>query len=262
LVAGFAVGPALAADPSLDAVEVKVEAVKPKKEKHATLRFLKENRDFIRARFDLLREKAVEGKGQAAELDPRFVAYRALLADIFAAKDSVASADEQRNRQALLASIQELGGLEARLDLLEQLLADQRQRLAFLEEDFTGRQKTALIVVLRGCPADAEPAELSLTVADGAPRTVPLSAEQREALRRGGIVQVFHGFVEPREQVVEVALGGGGWPGSTAGYVTLEPPRDRLMFLELDLSSAHPAQGAPSIQASTWLHASAIPGEG
>ena len=34
-----------------DVTEVKVESVRPKKEKHETLRFLKDNRDFIRAQF-------------------------------------------------------------------------------------------------------------------------------------------------------------------------------------------------------------------
>src|SRR5690242_20079556 len=62
------------------ATEVKVERIKPKKEKLATLRFLKENRDFIRARYDQLQETPIAGRASAEDLDPRFLAYRAMLA--------------------------------------------------------------------------------------------------------------------------------------------------------------------------------------
>ena len=37
------------------------------------------------------------------------------------------------------------------------------------------------------------------------------------------------------------------------GFVTLEPTRDRLTFLKLDLSQARPAVGIGSLAASTWL---------
>src|SRR6185503_1095785 len=46
--------------------EVRVERVRPPREKHATLRFLKDNRDFIRGRFDLLRAEPRDGRGTAA----------------------------------------------------------------------------------------------------------------------------------------------------------------------------------------------------
>lgn len=244
------------------ATEVKVETVKPAREKHSTLRFLKENRDFIRARFDLLRERPLERHGGADALDPRFLAYQAMLSEILAAEDSLAVADDAERRRELLESIRDLGDLETRLDLLERLLAEQRERLAALQEDFTGRQRTALVVVLSGFPAAADPETLSITVADAATVVVALHPEERDALRRGGVVQVFHGFVEPREQVIGIDLAGAGWPSGHPGYVTLVPPRDKLTFLEIDLSNAIPHAGTPSVRASTWLHDSDIPGGG
>jgi hypothetical protein len=92
---------------------------------------------------------------------------------------------------------------------------------------------------------------------------VALSPDQRESLRKGGAVQVFHGLVEPREQVIEVALGAQPWPTGDSGFVTLDPERDRLTFLELDLTRLSPDRGASSIHAGTWLHdASLPPGDG
>lgn len=242
---------------------VKVERVRPRKEKLATLRFLKENRDFIRARFDLLRQKPDGGLGDAGQIDPRFLAYQAMLRGVFAARDSVAAADDSLQRLALLASITDLGRLESQLDVMERLLADQRGRLGILQEDFTGRQQTALVVVLSGYPAGAEVSQVAITLEDGDTLRVPLSAEHRASLQKGGIVQVFHGFVEPREQVVEVAITGDRWPGGDSGFVTLDPARDRLTLLRLDLSSVQADRGAASIEANTWLHDARLhPGDG
>jgi len=253
LAAACLAGPAAAATVP-DAAEVKVERVRPQREKHPTLRFLKENRDFIRARFDLLKEKPLESHGSAGEIDPRFLSYRDMLAKILAARDSVAVSEDARTRQELLASITQLGELEARLDLMDQLLAEQRGRLGVLQGDFTGSQQTALVVVVSGYPGEAAVSNVAITLEDGATLTVPLSPEQRESLRQGGVVQVFHGFVEPRAQVVEVALAGDRWPTGDSGFVTLDPARDRLTFLMLDLSTVRPDQGAATIRASTWLH--------
>lgn len=239
--------------------EITVERVKPRREKHETLRFLKANRDFIRARFDLIREKERLVEGDAGEMDPRYLAYREMLARIMAAEKVTAGEEDARARQQLLASINALGTLEARLDTMDRLIAEQRTRLGVLQEDFTGDQRTALMIVLRGMPADAELSEVTLHVADGAAVHVPLSVAQREALSSGGVVQLYHEFAEPREQVIEVTLSGAAWPSGDTGYVTLEPERDRLTMLELDLSSVQAASGATAIRASTWLHDSRLP---
>lgn len=242
---------------------VRVERVRPDREKHPTLRFLKENRDFIRARFDLLRQKPGGEIGEAGEIDPRFLAYQQMLRDLMAARDSVAAADDSLARRQLLASIDDLGRLEDQLDLMDRLLADQRTRLGILQEDFAGRQLTALMVVVSGWSAEAPVTQVRLTLEGGDTLTVPLTPDQRGSLQKGGVVQIFHGFVEPREQVVEVAITGDRWPAGDTGYVTLEPARDRLTLLRLDLSTLRPDQGAPSIQANTWLHDARLhPGDG
>lgn len=235
-------------------VSVTVERVRPKKDKIATLKFLRENRDFIRARYDLLRQKPRGDQGQAGEIDPRFLAYQEMLRDLFAARDSVGVANDSLARQQLLASITELGKLENQLDVMDRLLAEQRTRLGVLQDDFIGRQRTALVVVLSGYPAAAAVDRVSIRLEDGDTLTVPLTDAHRASLRKGGVVQVFHGFVEPRAQVVEVAIAGDRWPSGDTGYVTLDPARDRLTLLRLDLSTVRPDGGAPSIQANTWLH--------
>ena len=76
-----------------------------------------------------------------------------MLRDVFAARDSVATAGDSLARQALLASITQLGHLESELDLMERQLEEQRGRLGILQDDFTGRQQTALVVLLSGFPA-------------------------------------------------------------------------------------------------------------
>ena len=81
-----------------------------------------------------------------------------------------------------------------------------------------------------------------------------LTGPQQESLRQGGLLEIFHGAVEPREQVVQVTIFGSAWPAGTSGYMTLDPLRDRLTFLQLDLSAVQPAQGGASVQARTWLH--------
>ena len=233
---------------------VKVERVRPAQDKHPTLQFLKENRDFIRARFDLLRQKPGGEIGDAGEIDPRFLAYQQMLRDLMAARDSVTVADDSLSRRQLLASINDLGRLEGQLDLMDRLLADQRTRLGILQEDFAGRQLTALMVVVSGWSAEAPVTQVRIGLEGGDTLTVPLTPEQRLSLQKGGVVQIFHGFVEPREQVVEVAITGDRWPTGDAGFVTLDPARDRLTLLRLDLSTLRSDQGAPSIQANTWLH--------
>ncbi|HEY6867307.1 MAG TPA: hypothetical protein VI792_08620 [Candidatus Eisenbacteria bacterium] len=253
LLAGVAraAAPVSPADPPV--TEVKVERVRPQREKLPTLRFLKENRAFFRARLDALRQAPRRGGGEAGAIDPRFLAYQRMLADVGAARDSVAGIDQDRRGRELFASISDLGRLESQLDQMDRLLADQRVRLGALQGDFTGLQRTALAIVLSGYPRSAEVSSLSITLEDGAALVVPISADQRGSLQHGGLLQVFHGLVEPRSQVVEITLSGERWPRGDSGFVALEPARDRLTLLRLDLSAVQPAGGASGIAASTWL---------
>lgn len=242
-----------------EAREVRVERVRPRRPKLETLRFLKANRDFIRARFDGLRLRTLDRPGVAGEIDPRFLRYPDMLAEVLADRDTLRTREDAWRRRELMARIAELGALEDRLDALERVLADQRFRLGMLQEDFTGDQRTALIVVVSGEPAAAALSEIAIELEDGSRLSVPIHPAEREALRRGGVVQVFHGFVEPREQVVEVAIAGDRWPAGDRGFVTLEPERNRLMMLRLDLSGVDAARGTAGIRASTWLHETKLP---
>jgi hypothetical protein len=233
---------------------VRVERLAPTREKLPTLRFLRENRDFIRAQFDLLRERPGSRGGAAEAIDPRFLDYEKLLAEVRSSDDSLRGAEGERARRQLLESITQLGGIEAQLDLMERLLVDQRTRLATLEDDFTRHQETALMVVVSGYPAAAPVAEIGLALDDGDSVRVTLTEEQRASLRSGGVIELCHRFVEPRQQVVRLTLTGDAWPHGDSGYVTVEPARDRLTFLRFDLSKVQAAQGGVSVQASTWLH--------
>jgi hypothetical protein len=242
----------LAPDAAIDAdpaAEVRLHKVKPRREKLPTLQFLKENRDFIRASLDRLREKPVEGSSHAAEIDPRFLAYREMLAAAAAAEDTAGAAADAHARRDLLENVTRLGEIEADLDRLERLLEEQRARLARLDQDFTGRQRTELMIVVSGHPAGAAITEIALAVGDGATLRVPLAAAQREALARGAIVQLFHGLVEPREQDLGVTLAVEGLAADSA-FATIEPARDRLTMLRLDLSDYRPELGATSLRAS------------
>jgi hypothetical protein len=238
-----------------------VERVRPDHDRLPSLQFLRANIDFVRARFDLLRERPAGETREGATIDARYLAYGKMLADIQAARESVAVVDADLSRQQLFASVTELGRLETQLDQMDRLIGDQRVRLQALQDDFTGRQRTALMVVVSGDPGDGV-VQVDIQLENGGVLTVPIYVRQREALRRGGVIEVFHGFVEPRDQVVTVGLTGPKCPAGDRGYVTLSPVRDRLMFLRLDLSTVQPGQGAASIRASTWLHDARRLGDG
>ena len=241
-----------AAQPVVTAV--RIERVKPARERYPTLRFLRANRDFIRSRFDLLRERAVPEEGLAGTIDPRFLAYRQMIADANASDDSLTRAQDLSRRWALFTNITDLGRLEEQLDLMDRQLADQKARLGQLQRDFTGRQLTSLAVVLSGFPAAGDPNGVTLVFESGDTLNVPLSAEVCRSLRHGGVLELCHRLVEPREQTITVSLQGGHWDASDPGYVMVDPERDQLSFLRLDLATAKPSEGASSMAASRWIN--------
>jgi hypothetical protein len=256
-----ATAPSAPAPAATPATPVTVERVRPDRDRLPSLTFLRANRDFIRARFDLLRERPAGQTREGTTIDPRYLAYEKMLADIHAARESVSVVDTDLSRQALFASVTELGRLETQLDQMDRLIGDQRVRLQALQNDFTGRQRTALMVVVSGDPGDGV-VQVDVQLENGGVLSVPIYVRQREALKRGGVIEVFYGFVEPRDQVVTIGLTGPACPAGDRGYVTLSPVRDRLLFLKLDLSSVRPGQGAASIHASTWLHEARPLGDG
>jgi hypothetical protein len=228
--------------------------VRPAREKLPTLRFLRTNREFFRTRLDLLRETPLSRREGAQDIDPRYLAWRDMLAAVRAAGDTVAAAEDADQRRVLFASVTDLGQLEAQLDAMDRLLAGQRTRLTSMQEDFAGHQRTALAVVVSGWPGGEAPTGLSLAFDDGTQLSWPLSPEQRASLAGGGVLEMFHGLIEPREQSLAIAIEGGRWTAPDSGFVTLDPQRDRLTFLRLDLSGVGADSGATGIAATRWLH--------
>lgn len=248
LLAALGAAPAIAGEaPGETPTEVRVQRVKPDRPKLPTLRFLAANRDYLRAELDRLRTSTVRVRGEAAAIDPRFLRYGEMVAAAHAAGDSAAAADSARAGRELFASVTELGGLEDELDLLDRALARQRERLAALQADYAGEQRTSLAVVLSGWPGDGAPTALTLALEDGTREAVSLSPGQCDALRAGGAVQVLHRLVEPREQLFAVAFGDAAAPG----WLELEPARDRVNLLRLDLSRLASGDAA-SVAATTW----------
>jgi hypothetical protein len=257
LLPAVAVRPARSDDATVTTVTVERE--RPVREKLPTLRFLKANRDFIRGRFDRLRLDAHESAAGAGDLDPRFLMYRRMLAVVATDKDSVTLSSDARERAALFSSVTDLGALERELDQMERLLDAQRARLGVLQNDFAGRQRTELDVLVTGGALAGRLDSVVVTLEDGSRVTSGLNETQRQSLKHGGAFEVFRGLVEPRDQTLEVALVGEGWSAVGHGFITLEPARDRLTFLKLDLAQAHPARGIASVTASTWLLEPEVP---
>jgi hypothetical protein len=224
---------------------IEVDRVEPPSDPPKSLRFLTENRDFIRAQIDQLRLLAKDGRDAVADsLDPRFLAFREMLAAIQAAADSQAAADAGLARRDLLASVADLAEIEAQIDSAEALLARQGDRLAWLERDFTGRQETAIVVLVRGVPACGAPDAIVIREANGDDVRVAFSPEAKAALAEGGIAEAVRAFVEPREHTFEISLEGPGCEAFPPATVLVETERDRLNFVELDLSAAK-SPGAP-----------------
>ena len=216
---------------------LEVKRADHRKRKHDSLRFLRDNRAFLRARFDELRlEIGYQRDGEARMIDERLLLLEQLYTEIAAARDTLQVEHTRTIERGLLMSVEELAELEAQLDLFEKLLMDQQGRLLTLEEDFLGRQHTALVVVVRGLPESGAPTALLLHEEDTTLR-VELGPEQELALQQGGVTQIYHEFVEPRAHRFELRLEGAGWENALPIYIDLETPRDQLTFLELDLAA-------------------------
>ena len=228
--------PAAAAsvDSVIETLEVKREEIKAPE--RASLRFLKDHRVFVRSQLDRLRTQVTREHTDVAQLlDARYLKLAEMSAAIQAAQDTIGGEQAMAAQRALLASVTELGELEASLDLMDSLLVDQRQRLLWLEQDFLGHQETALVIVIRGMPGGDVPSAISISE-DGEIVHATLSPAQCASLAQGGIAQIYHEFVEPRAHALEVRLEGGAWDTVPASAVALDAARDRLTFLELDLS--------------------------
>ena len=165
----------------------------------------------IRAELDRLRQLVkVTRDGSAELLDERLLRLREMAAAVAAARDTVGDAEAVSAARERLESVAEIANLEAQLDLMDSLLAAQKQRLAWLEADYLGQQRTALVVVVGGFVGREAPAAVVLAEGDEI-RRVDFTPEQRMALAQGGVAQVHHAFVEPRTHEFSLAFEGGDW---------------------------------------------------
>ncbi|MCB1164136.1 MAG: hypothetical protein R3C71_08080 [Candidatus Krumholzibacteriia bacterium] len=226
---------------------VKVERRAPDKGGLASLRFLHANRDFLRGRLDLLREKPLPGEGQARGLDERQLLLRRILDEIEASRDSVRTEGVQLAGDAMLGQLNSLSRLEDQLDRMDRLTDRQEDRLHDLDEALRGEQETALIVLLKGLPPQVDPAKIAIRDDDGASWNIRLDAAQRAALRRGGLVQVLHEYMEPRLHRLEFSLGGDGLL-----EIAADTPRDQLTLLQLDLSGVSSTADLSAASAKIW----------
>lgn len=227
---------------------VEIQRVQPEQPKKPTLRFLHENLEFLRARLDPLREVREMETHRVGQLDPALLRYLAVGRSL--------AADEQRraelaangaDRDALLENVRALAGLEEELDRISGLLDSATVRVGRLEDDFIIRQETILLCLVRG-GAGPLPDQITMRSEDGRTATVVIDAPDARVLQNGGMLQIWHDFVEPREQTLQLGFGS-STRGTAIGYVQLDPVRDRLNVLEIDLS-----QGADFARAGVWSH--------
>lgn len=238
---------------STGAIEsIEVKRTDTKEPKHASLKFLRDNRVFIRAQLDLLKVQVTRTRvDQAQLLDQRYLNLKQMSAAIAATRDTVSAESLLTAQRGLMTSITQLGELETQMATMEQLLAEHRVRLLAIEQDFLGHQETALVVLMKGFAGKHAPATIVIAE-DGDVVRVELTPEQRASLEQGGIAQVYHEFVEPREHVYSVSFEGNGWPVAAAVPVTVDAARDRLTFLGLDLSRLDPNRGAMGLLTDVW----------
>lgn len=229
-------------DPAKDQARtaLEIEKVKPPKAKKETLPFLRANKDFLRAQLDLLRQiYRMEEGGIAKELDPRYLKLQEMLAELEEDRARVAAGDADLEKRSILESAREIAALEDELARMDSVLARQAERLQWLDDDFASRQTTALIVLLRSIPGSPAPQSIVLLDDDRITR-VPIDETARASLDRGGLVKLFHQFIEPREQEIRIGLEGDLWTSVEPVRVTIAPAKDKLNFLELDLASWTP----------------------
>ncbi len=219
---------------------------------HPSLQFLRDNRVFVRGQLDRLRLMTTfNEEADAQMLDDRLLRLREMSVAIAAARDTVADEEAALARRQLLDSVTQLGELDQQLVLMETLASEQRLRLQELEADFLGNQETAIVTSVRGLPSDHAPGGITLSE-DNTVLQVPLTAAEQNSLRQGGVAQIFHRFVEPRAHVYTVGFQGPAWDALPGVEVPVNAARDRITFVELDLSRLSPATADHGLAARVW----------
>jgi hypothetical protein len=197
--------------------------------------------------------------GDQGILDPRLLVYKEMLEQSQAGRDSAAAREADFDRRRFLESVREMVELEDHLDRLELLLDEQEGRLWKLEADFLERRETSLLILMRGAPEESvRPTRLVLTDDSGDTTTVGISPARWSTLEQGAIAQLHYTFVEPREQVLELALYGTALE-EPVGSLVFVPQAERINFLELDFSRLSPREGALAVLATTWVENARMP---
>lgn len=230
---------------------IQVKRAETKEPKHPSLQFLRDNRTFLRSQLDRLRQTRQITSTDAQTLDERLLRLQQMSEEIAAARDTVRDRGAALAQVQLLDNVTDLGALVAELSMMESLLGQHRQRLLGLETDFLGRQETALVILLRGMTGNDAPEAIVVSEDDESVR-IELTPDQRASLEQGGIAQLYHEFVEPREHVFSVSFAGAAWQESPPVSVTVDAERDRLTFLELDASRLQRGQLASGLATSVW----------
>lgn len=232
---------------------VAVEQAKPQEAPLPTLQFLRQNRDFLRGRMNAIVQLPTETGSEALPMDERMLRFREMQESMAAARDTLSAVRRNEEQGVFQSGVDELAGLEGQLDLLDSLLTDQEGRIRALEEDFLGHQETELIVVLRGVPPEAMLSGVYFADEAGETMRSPITADDRASLDGGGILEIYHELVEPRETTWELSVVTGDGQISDPVYLRLAPERNRLNFLELDMTGISREGDAEGVRARTWV---------
>lgn len=227
----FAGEPDASTEPRVD-----IDREKPDDERPRTLRFLRENQGFLRAQLDQLRTKITWTHGDARALSDHQRWLQGLGRDRMAAVDSLDVEQQRLARRTLLERIEQLGAIEEQLDRIETLLLAQDTRLDGIESDYVRRQETAVALLATGLPlADAQ--AIRVDTVDGGAHRVALDEATRAALRSGAVAELLHDFFEPRSTTLILSVEADDGSIREVGRVRVDPARDRLTFVQVDLTT-------------------------
>ncbi len=232
-----------------DAVPVKVRREKPDRLKKPTLRFLQENLDFLRAQIDGLHWEADRHDADGSVVDPTWMRYLELQQAAERSVSDVERIGEESRQRELLESVAELVAVEESLQHLSSALDGHEQRLQELHEDYVEDHVTSLVILLQGT---VDPGIQMATLAREDGRVVDVSFDGAIAgsLESGAIVELDHDFVEPRWQWLELSFGGAA--SIEPVYLEIEPLRDQLNFVQIDLGSVRATSPAEEWSVTSW----------
>ena len=234
-----------------DAAPVKVEREKPDRTKKPSLLFLQENLDFLRSQIDGVYWSEEARAERAGAIDPTWIRYLELDHELDSATDQLDREAADLATDRLLESVGELAEVESRIQSLAALLDDHEARLTELHEDYVDDHVTSLVVLASGYP-DWRLDGLRLRRDDGRETVVSLDRELESVLHQGGVIEIDHEFVEPREQVLELVIPASTDQEGMSVYLRLDPARDRLHFLQLDLSTFRLGEDTSAWKGETW----------